>query len=154
MATFAIATSRTWTDKASQERRERTDWHNIVCWNRTAEIANQYLHKGSYVFVEGELQTRTYEREGQKHYRTEVNVRELVMLDRTGNQNEGASYGGGQSQYDRPARSGGGSNSYNQGNQGYGRQQQPQQQYGSDRYEGSTDADTDLDSGTDEDLPF
>lgn len=150
MTTFSIATNRTWTDRTTNERKDRTDWHNIVCWGRTAEIASQYLHKGSYVFIEGELQSRSFEREGQKQYRTEVNCRELIMLDRANSSNDNASYGqSNQSQYDRPSRSGGGSNTYNQG---YGRQQ-TQPSYNNDRFDGQ-DMDTDIDSGTDEDLPF
>lgn len=61
---------------------ERTEWHSLVAWGRLAEICNQYLRKGSKVYVEGALQTRSWEdREGNTRYTTEIKVRELVMLD-------------------------------------------------------------------------
>lgn len=145
IGTFSIATGRVWTDQSTNQRRERTDWHNIVCWGRLAEIASQYLQKGSQVYVEGELQTRTYDREGQTHYRTEVNCRELIMLDRNS-----ASSGPRNNQYDRPAPSGGGRGNY-ENRSSYGNQQ-PQQQSsggGGQDYSDQNDA-PDLD----DDLPF
>ncbi len=61
---------------------ERTEWHNLVAWGRLAEICNQYLRKGSKVYVEGSLQTRSWEdREGNTRYTTEIKIREMVMLD-------------------------------------------------------------------------
>lgn len=76
-----LATSESWRDKASGERRDSTEWHNVVCFGRTAEVAEQYLHKGSFVYIEGSLQTSSYERDGVKHYSTEVIARTLTMLD-------------------------------------------------------------------------
>ncbi|MEZ5552138.1 MAG: single-stranded DNA-binding protein [Pseudomonadales bacterium] len=81
---FSLATSESWRDKASGEQQERTEWHNIVCFGRLAEIAGEYLKKGSKVFVEGSLRTSNWEKDGQKHYRTEVMARELQMLDSRG----------------------------------------------------------------------
>ncbi len=64
---------------------ERTEWHNLVAWGRLAEICNQYLRKGSKVYVEGSLQTRSWEdREGNTRYTTEIKIREMVMLDAKG----------------------------------------------------------------------
>ncbi|MCB1742728.1 MAG: single-stranded DNA-binding protein [Gammaproteobacteria bacterium] len=79
VTSFSLATSERYKDR-SGERQEKTEWHRCVCWGRLAEIADQYLTKGAQVYVEGKLTTRHYEKEGQKHYATEVVVRELTML--------------------------------------------------------------------------
>ncbi|HAR30976.1 MAG TPA: single-stranded DNA-binding protein, partial [Gammaproteobacteria bacterium] len=78
---FSIATSESWRDRASGESQERTEWHNVVCFGRLAEIAGEYLRKGSKVYVEGSLRTSSWEQEGQKRFRTEVVAREMQMLD-------------------------------------------------------------------------
>lgn len=84
VVTVSLATSENWTDK-NGERRERTEWHRLVLWRRLAEIAGQYLRRGSKVYVEGKLQTRTWEDvRGQRHYMTEVVVSDLQMLDSSG----------------------------------------------------------------------
>lgn len=71
---FTLATSETWTDK-SGERVERTEWHRIVVWGRTAEMCAQYLSKGRTVYVEGRIQTREWEdKDGNKRYTTEINA--------------------------------------------------------------------------------
>src|SRR5438477_1801508 len=89
---FSMATDDVWNDKASGERQERTEWHNIVAWDRLAEICNQYLTKGRLVYIEGALQTREWDdQDGNKRRTTEVRAREMVML---GGAPEGA--GGGQ----------------------------------------------------------
>ena len=81
---FNLATSETWTDK-SGERQERTEWHRLVLWRRLAEIAGQYLKKGGKIYVEGKLQTRSWDdQSGQKRYTTEVVVDEMQMLDGRG----------------------------------------------------------------------
>jgi len=96
-----IATSETWRDKMSGERREKTEWHNVVIFNdNLAKVAEQYLKKGMKVYVEGQLQTRKWQdQQGQDRYTTEVVLQkfrgELQMLDARG---EG---GGGQVGYDR-----------------------------------------------------
>ena len=82
---FSIATSEIWKDRSSGEQQERTEWHNIVCFARLAEVAGEYLKKGSKVYIEGQLRTSSWEQDGQKKYRTEVNARELQMLDSRGN---------------------------------------------------------------------
>lgn len=80
VANISIATSERWKDKTSGEEREKTEWHNLIFFNKLAEIAGQYLKKGSPIYVEGKLQTRKWEKEGQTHYTTEIVVHELQML--------------------------------------------------------------------------
>lgn len=82
VATLRIATSETWKDKQTGERMERTEWHRVILWRRLAEIAQQYLHKGSKVYIEGKLQTRAWtDQSGQNRYTTEIVGNELQMLD-------------------------------------------------------------------------
>ena len=79
---ISIATSDTWKDKSSGEAQERTEWHRIVLFNRLAEIAGEYLRKGSKVFIEGSLRTRKWQdNSGQDRYTTEIVAREMQMLD-------------------------------------------------------------------------
>src|SRR2546426_6574180 len=78
---FSMATDDVWNDKASGERQERTEWHNIVAWDRLAEICNQYLTKGRLVYIEGSLQTREWDdQEGNKRKTTEIRARDMVLL--------------------------------------------------------------------------
>ena len=72
VASFTIATSENWTDKASGEKKERTEWHRIVAWRRLGEICGEYLSKGRQVYVEGKLQTRSWEKDGVTRYTTEI----------------------------------------------------------------------------------
>ena len=125
-----IATSETWRDKNSGERKERTEWHNVVIFNDSlAKVAEQYLKKGMKVYIEGALQTRKWQdQQGQDKYTTEVVLQkfrgELQMLD-----SRGQGEGGGQVSYDRGGRSGGsdfgqssaGGGDYNRGGGGGGR---------------------------------
>ena len=92
---FSIATSESWRDRASGEQQERTEWHNVVCFARLAEIAGEYLRKGSKVYIEGSLRTTSWEQEGQKRYRTEIMARELQMLDSRGGAGGSSGMGGG-----------------------------------------------------------
>ena len=78
---ITVATSESWKDKQSGERQERTEWHKVVFFNKLAEVAGEYLKKGSKVYVEGSLRTRSYEKDGQKHYVTEIVASEMQMLD-------------------------------------------------------------------------
>ena len=81
VANFSLATSESWTDKASGEKKEKAEWHRLVLWRRLAEIAGQYLKKGAKIYIEGKLETRSWEdKEGQKRYTTEVIVDKLEML--------------------------------------------------------------------------
>jgi single-strand DNA-binding protein len=82
VANFSIATNERWKDKEGNQQ-ERTEWHNIVLWGRLAEIANDYLKKGSAVYIEGRLQTRSWEdRDGNKRYTTEIVGTQMQMLGR------------------------------------------------------------------------
>ena len=81
VANFSLATTDRWSDAASGERKERTEWHRVVVWGKQAEIAGEYLRKGRQVYVEGSLQTREWtDREGQKRYTTEVKAQRFQML--------------------------------------------------------------------------
>jgi len=81
---ISIATSETWKDKNSGEQQERTEWHRVVFFNRLAEIAGEYLKKGSKVYIEGSLRTRSWEKDGVKRYTTEIVATEMQMLDGRG----------------------------------------------------------------------
>jgi single-strand DNA-binding protein len=92
-STFSLATSRRWKDQASGEWKEETDWHNIIMW-RAENVAN-YLLKGKQVYVEGRLQTRSWEdKDGKKNFMTEVVVDELILL--SGRGDSGGGSGGGE----------------------------------------------------------
>jgi single-strand DNA-binding protein len=80
----SLATSRSWKDRDSGEQKEKTEWHRVVFFNRLGEIAGEYLKRGSKVYVEGELRTREWEKEGQKHFTTEIVAAEMQMLDSKG----------------------------------------------------------------------
>lgn len=83
VCSFGVATSRRWKDKTSGEQKEQTEFHNVVAWGRLADTIGQYLHKGSKVYIDGRLQTRSWEdQSGQKKYRTEIVAENLIMLDR------------------------------------------------------------------------
>lgn len=100
IANLSVATSESWKDKQSGEQKEVTEWHRIVCYKRLAEIAGEYLRKGSKVYIEGRLQTRKWQgQDGKDNYTTEIVCNDLQMLD------------------GKP-----------QGNQGQQKSQQPQQQ--------------------------
>lgn len=98
---LSIATSETWRDKQSGERRERTEWHRVVIFNENlAKVAEQYLKKGAKVYIEGQLQTRSWEdQSGQKKYTTEIVLQrfrgELQMLDSRGEGGGGGNFGSG-----------------------------------------------------------
>lgn len=94
---FSVATSESWRDRTSGEQQDRTEWHNVVCFARLAEIAGEYLRKGSKVYIEGSLRTTSWEQDGQKRNRTEVMARELQMLDSRGGAQQGGGMGGGYS---------------------------------------------------------
>ncbi|EKD74648.1 MAG: Single-stranded DNA-binding protein [uncultured bacterium] len=88
VSTISLATSETWKDKQTGDPQEKTEWHRIVFFNRLAEIAGEYLRKGSKVFVEGRLQTRKWQdKTGQDRYTTEIVANEMQMLDARGANN-------------------------------------------------------------------
>lgn len=99
---LSIATSESWKDKSSGERREKTEWHRVVVFNQgLISVCENYLKKGSKVYIEGQLETRSWEQDGQKKYTTEVVLRpyrgELTMLDSRGGGAGAGDMGGGQS---------------------------------------------------------
>ncbi len=80
VTTFSIATNESYRGQDGNMV-DRTEWHNIVAWRKPAEILNEYLKKGSKVYIEGKLQTRNYEKDGQRHYITEIVVEDFMFLD-------------------------------------------------------------------------
>ncbi len=87
VANISIATSDSWKDKDTQEVQERTEWHRVVLWRNLAENAGKFLKKGSKVYIEGQLQTRKWEQEGQTRYTTEIIARDMQFLDSRGSSN-------------------------------------------------------------------
>ena len=135
---FSIATSESWTDKNSGERKEQTEWHNIVLQNRLGEIAQQYLKKGSKVYIEGSLNTRKWtDQNGQERYTTQINGSQLQMLD-SQQQGNGGNNQGHQNNNQQPRQ---------QQNQQYGNQNVG---YGSTPTQQPKQNPVDLDDG----LPF
>lgn len=112
VANLSVATSESWKDKATGERKERTEWHRVVVFNQNLiNVCENYLKKGSKIYVEGQLETRSWEQDGQKKYTTEVVLRpyrgEITMLDSkgsggggfasSGQDDYGSAFGGGSS---------------------------------------------------------
>ena len=129
VANFSLATSENWRDRQSGERREKTEWHRVVIFNeQLGKVAEQYLKKGAKVYLEGQLQTRSWEdQSGQKKYTTEIVLQryrgELQMLDSRGQGGDGGgSYGGGDDRFGQqsPNQVGGGSQGGNRGGFGGG----------------------------------
>jgi len=88
VANITIATSESWKDKNTGEQQEKTEWHRVVFFRRLAEIAGEYLKKGSKVYIEGKLQTRKWQdNQGQDRYTTEILANEMQMLDSRGGSN-------------------------------------------------------------------
>jgi single-strand DNA-binding protein len=102
VANFGLATSERFKDK-SGEFQERTEWHNIVAYQRTAEIIRDYVKKGSKLYIEGRIQTRSWDdQSGKKQYRTEIVVNDLVLLSGRGESGESGGYSrGGSNSYDQ-----------------------------------------------------
>ena len=132
---ITFATSMSWKDRETGQQNERTEWHRVVFFRRLAEIAGEYLKKGSKVYIEGSLRTRQWEKDGQKHYTTEIVADEMQMLDSRGGGSGGGypdeGYSGGQSS---PAASKGAPDS--------------QSDFGGDAASGPSDSDFD------DDIPF
>lgn len=113
---FSVATTDRFTDKNGQ-RQEQTEWHNIVVWNRLAENAAQFLKKGSSVYIEGKLRTRSWEDNGQKRYRTEIIANAMQFLDsRPGGGGQGGFGGGNTQSFGEPPMDQG----FGGGDQGFG----------------------------------
>lgn len=96
VANFTMATSETYKDRVTGEKKEITDWHNIVLWRGLAEIAQKYLHKGDMVYIEGKMRTRSWEKDGVTRYTTEVIGDNMTMLStqRSGSSTGSSSEGG------------------------------------------------------------
>jgi single-strand DNA-binding protein len=104
---LTIATNESWKDKQTGEQKERTEWHRVAMFNRLAEIAAEYLRKGSQVYIEGKLRTRKWQdKGGQDRYTTEIIADEMQMLGGRGGSGGGGNFGGGAPSGDAP--SGGG----------------------------------------------
>lgn len=78
---LSLATSESWKDKNSGENVEKTEWHRVVFFNKLAEVVGKYVHKGSKIYIEGRLQTRSWDQDGIKRYATEIVGSEMQMLD-------------------------------------------------------------------------
>ena|SRR5581483_546747 len=100
VASFGLATSRMWKDDQGN-RQDKTEFHNVVAWRKLGEICAQYLNKGKQVYIEGHLQTRSWDdQQGKKNYRTEVVADNMIML---GSKGEGAPAGGGAARQATPS---------------------------------------------------
>lgn len=133
-----IATSETWKDRQTGERQERTEWHRVVLRNKLGEIAQQYLHKGSQVYIEGRIQTRKWQgQDGQDRYTTEIVGNEMTMLD-----TRGGGSGGGDASFDQRPQP-------QQQSGGYNQPQPASSSAGPDYGGGGGDADY-----YDDDIPF
>ncbi|AUI65762.1 MULTISPECIES: single-stranded DNA-binding protein [Glaesserella] len=129
VATLSVATSESWNDKMTGERREVTEWHRIVFFRRQAEVAGQYLRKGSKVYVEGKLKTRKWQdQNGQERYTTEIQGDVLQMLDSRNSGGDFGGQGGGWNQQPAQQNYNQGGNNYNQG--GYGNDNYAQNNFG------------------------
>ena len=91
VTTLSLATSESWKDKDTGSDQEKTEWHRVVLWRRLAEIAGEYLKKGSKVYIAGQLQTRKWEQDGQTRYTTEVVGRDMQFLDSRGSSSSDSS---------------------------------------------------------------
>lgn len=119
IANISVATSESWKDKNTGEKKEVTEWHNVVFYRGLAKVVGDYVRKGQLLYVEGSLKTRSWEKDGQKHYRTEVNATDMKMLGgRPGGGMGSGSYDDSAAPAQRSNQ--GSSNSGNNGNYGGG----------------------------------
>ena len=91
VASFSLATSESYKDRTSGERKTNTEWHNVVLWRGLAEVAEKFLHKGDQVYIEGKLRTRSWEKDGVTRYTTEIVGDNMTMLGSKGSQSGGES---------------------------------------------------------------
>lgn len=116
---FPLATNEQWIDKSTGEKQEKTEWHRVVAFGKQAEILEKYLSKGRQVYIEGRLQTRAYEKDGQTHHTTEVMVTSFRFVGGGGDDSQGG--------YQQPKQQTAGSNqSQGHGRQSWGSQKHPQ----------------------------
>ncbi len=146
---LTLATSETWKDKQTGQPQERTEWHRVVFFNRLAEIAGEYVRKGSKLYIEGSLRTRQWEQDGVKRYTTEIVASEMQMLDsRQGGGQQGGGFAPQQGGQQGSQQGGGFQQQAQQQGGGFQQQapqraaQQPQQQPGG------------FDADFDDDIPF
>ena len=95
VCSFSVATSEEWKDKQTGEKKEKTEWHRVVVWRKLGELCGQYLGKGSQVYVEGKLQTRSWDKDGQTHYTTEIVASTVQFLGGRSERTEPAQESGG-----------------------------------------------------------
>ena len=156
---FTIATNEQWSDRNTGERQERTEWHRIVVFGKQAEICEKYLSKGSSIYVEGRLQTRSWEKDGQTHYTTEIVASNFQFLGGRGGDQGGGGYGNQGGGYQGGGYQGGGYQGQGgQGGQGQGSGQGPGQSQSpnSNNYQGhaSPGMTGGPDPIPDDDIPF
>ena len=149
VANLTIATSETWKDKQTGEKKEKTEWHRVVIFGKLAEIAGEYLRKGSKVFIEGALQTRKWQDQaGQDRYTTEISVGingKLIMLSAANDNRQGGQGGG--------SHAGGGAGSGGAPGGGWGAPQQPTHS-GGGRPQNSAPPQNEPPMDFDDDIPF
>ncbi len=96
VASFSVATTeKGYTNQSGQMIPDRTEWHNIVCWGKMAEVVEKYVHKGSQLHIQGKMRTRSYVKDGQTHYVTEIECDNMQLLDRMtkeGKESQAVSY--------------------------------------------------------------
>ena len=103
VCTFGLATNRSWVPAGGEERQEEVEFHNIVAWSKLAELCGELLVKGRKVYIEGRLQTRSWEsQEGEKKYKTEIVAEDMIILDSKGREENAESH---PENHDRPERS-------------------------------------------------
>lgn len=141
-----LATSDVWKDKNTGQQQERTEWHRIVFFQRLAEIVAEYVRKGSKIYVEGRLQTRSWEQDGVKRYTTEIVANEMQMLDSRGGSGGGGDNYGSRDNWGQNQNSG--AQSYGGGQQGGGQQQ------GGGRAQSPQQPQPPADDSFDDDIPF
>ncbi|NIE71795.1 single-stranded DNA-binding protein SSB1 [Pantoea sp. Acro-807] len=155
VANFTLATSESWRDKQTGENKENTEWHRVVLFGKLAEVAGEYLRKGSQVYIEGQLRTRKWQdQSGQEKYTTEVVVNVGGTMQMLGGRQQGGANAGGAPM---GGQSGGGNNN------GWGQPQQPQQSQGGNQFSGgaqqrpqqqSAPANNEPPMDFDDDIPF
>ncbi len=120
VANFSVATNEAWTDKSGQKQ-ERTEWHRVVVWGKLAELCNQYLQKGRQCYVEGRLQTRSWQdKDGQTKYSTEVQAQTIQFLGGQAGASEGRAMSGASAGPSQGSNFGGNSAPFNNDNSNMG----------------------------------
>lgn len=152
-----LATTEAWRDKQTGEQQERTEWHRVVMFNRLAEIAGEYLRKGSQVYIEGKLQTRKWQdQSGQDRYSTEIVAQEFQMLGGRGGSGAGDENRSNRGNYNPASQGQQGGYGQQQGGYGGGGQQQNQSYQQDQSYQqgNQTQGDAPQEDFADDDIPF